>query len=507
MKKIICLGLISLALCIGLPQSSFAQDAIKIKKVNYLGHKYNGQINKKKVPTGRGVLTIGDLTIKGTFNGNVVTDAIVDVECKEIKGAIMFDESDYFTIKSGSIIKVNYAREKDHTFIDDSIELPVNRDSIIDPYTFLRSQAIPIPILKDVPKELNPPQNFGSYELQHTEEEYTTMEQASLGRQFLNAVKSRASIWENNNSNMIEVKHTRHEFISRENDWIKVSSEVKNLKDSEGRIWNYERLKDKVYYDVTYPNGSFYQYTPDGSIGCVVYSDGSKMKFYHGQVGFGKDYTVKGEFDELKLFLENVNQKAIVPITGKLLPHNQLLYVSSDKYNFEDMQSKDVESFISDEIVPLFNLSSLHLKFEGKDEKECGEFQKGQYLSNKEKEAIAKAENEKRDKKIAEAEAWLESQYKRFTSRFGFDPRQQGIFALVKAGRSYDLVLDYLSFIHDLQYNANYVSERNKDLLVTRFYLKTDMGKSKNIQIVYMGNRTLGTFWTNGDKITSVTWY
>ena len=92
MKKIICLGLISLALCIGLPQSSFAQDAIKIKKVNYLGHKYNGQVNKKKVPTGRGVLTIGDLTIKGTFNGNVVTDAIVDVECKENKGAIMFDE-------------------------------------------------------------------------------------------------------------------------------------------------------------------------------------------------------------------------------------------------------------------------------------------------------------------------------------------------------------------------------------------------------------------------------
>ena len=52
MKKIICLGLISLVLCISLPHSSFAQNTIK--KVKYLGHKYKGQVNKKKVPEGRG---------------------------------------------------------------------------------------------------------------------------------------------------------------------------------------------------------------------------------------------------------------------------------------------------------------------------------------------------------------------------------------------------------------------------------------------------------------------
>ena len=83
------------------PQSTFAKD--------YLGHPYEGKM-KKKVPMGEGVITIGNYTIEGTFNGNTISNATLDLKfLGYYKGTITFDESnDIMLQKDGCLTLIVY---------------------------------------------------------------------------------------------------------------------------------------------------------------------------------------------------------------------------------------------------------------------------------------------------------------------------------------------------------------------------------------------------------------
>lgn len=83
-----------------LPQEASA------KKIEYLGHAYNGKVNKQKIPEGLGKLTVKNLIIEGTFADRTVTDAIVKVDDgtplnNTFKGTVTYDESDKIRLKAG----------------------------------------------------------------------------------------------------------------------------------------------------------------------------------------------------------------------------------------------------------------------------------------------------------------------------------------------------------------------------------------------------------------------
>ena len=94
-----------------MPQNAVAKE----KKVKYLGHQYQGEV-EGKVPSGKGVINVGGLIIEGVFNSNSVTDAVVYKSeyvgrpNRKFIGLVSFDESNDVTLKSnGTIISVVYA--------------------------------------------------------------------------------------------------------------------------------------------------------------------------------------------------------------------------------------------------------------------------------------------------------------------------------------------------------------------------------------------------------------
>ena len=93
-----------------LPQQAMAKE----KKVKYLGHYYNGEVNKKKIPEGHGVMNIGGLLIEGIFDDHSATDAEVNIwdfhNC-QFKGNITYDSSNNITLKAGGVFTTEYYEE------------------------------------------------------------------------------------------------------------------------------------------------------------------------------------------------------------------------------------------------------------------------------------------------------------------------------------------------------------------------------------------------------------
>ncbi len=99
-KYITLLAAVLFSTMLTVPQDTAA------KKIEYLGHTYNGKVNKQKIPEGLGELTVKGLTIEGTFADRTVTDAIVKIKDgtplnNTFNGTITYDESDKIRLKAG----------------------------------------------------------------------------------------------------------------------------------------------------------------------------------------------------------------------------------------------------------------------------------------------------------------------------------------------------------------------------------------------------------------------
>lgn len=102
---------IVLVAVMALPQEASA------KKIEYLGHAYNGKVNKQGVPEGKGIMIINDLEVRGVFADRTVTDASVHYLVQQGKywggdsnftGTVIFDESDKITLKAGGKLNIKY---------------------------------------------------------------------------------------------------------------------------------------------------------------------------------------------------------------------------------------------------------------------------------------------------------------------------------------------------------------------------------------------------------------
>lgn len=103
-----------------LPQETSA------KKIEYLGHIYNGKVNSQKIPEGYGELRIKDVVISGTFADRTVTDAVVAIDnkvegahCCKFNGTVKYDESDNITLKAGGKLTIKYAEKEISPYKDE----------------------------------------------------------------------------------------------------------------------------------------------------------------------------------------------------------------------------------------------------------------------------------------------------------------------------------------------------------------------------------------------------
>ena len=226
---------------------------VTAKKLMYLGHEYDGKVNDRNLPEGKGKIDIGGLIIKGNFNGKTINDATFETEWLKYCGSIAYDREDNLTLKQGGQITSYYYIKEELKLFDygrhyggssygldgkqKSIKEVLTQDSIVNNNS-LKEAILKLPYtfeMDNVPSELQPPTNVKTYgEYQLEKYEYT-----DIRGKF------------------------RLIYLVPQNPQSSILNKVKDYRDEQGRIWNYSESKDffgkvKIRYNVNYPEGSTY---------------------------------------------------------------------------------------------------------------------------------------------------------------------------------------------------------------------------------------------------------
>ena len=104
MKRFL-LPIIAIILTLGVAHNAVAQNPVKT--VKYFNHVYEGEVGKKKVPDGKGVMLFDGFKVFGIFQGNEVFDAvlIIDGSLVSYRGNLRFDNSQNVTLQPGGKIE------------------------------------------------------------------------------------------------------------------------------------------------------------------------------------------------------------------------------------------------------------------------------------------------------------------------------------------------------------------------------------------------------------------
>ena len=312
-----------------IPQNAVA----KHKKIMYLGHQYDGKINKENIPSGRGKIKIGELTIRGDFNSNTVNNAIVykevvkrvqfrdPVHCvddyvqvhnREYWGTVTFDNSNNITLKKNGTIKTYVYKEHagdipwaahnwpGYEFInmkgynqkgyyqltlDDQLEsdLIVNSNNFEPNKVKLKIMFNFIDII-DIIEKTN---SDYSYEVKEFKQNILE----------LNPPKNKMSFEFESELQEISLeisKEVRTDYkprtmktkITKSGYLIPQPGMITNCKDENGRVWNicnYRSDGTKCQFSVQYPDGSFYEYMGNNTKYKAINHCG--IKFYYNTIG------------------------------------------------------------------------------------------------------------------------------------------------------------------------------------------------------------------------------
>ena len=83
------------------------------KKLVYLGHEYNGKVNDKNIPEGKGKIDNGGLIIEGIFDGKTINDAKFQTEWLSYNGTITYDREMKVILKQGGKLNKFYYKENE----------------------------------------------------------------------------------------------------------------------------------------------------------------------------------------------------------------------------------------------------------------------------------------------------------------------------------------------------------------------------------------------------------
>lgn len=483
-NKFKVITIITMNLLWGVPQNATSQKSNnKVKKVEYLGYKYKGQVNADKIPDGEGQITIGNLIINGFFNGTTVSDAKVTNENgTRFEGNISFDANNQIELKSGGVYVVYY-RNIYHT--KDRLETrdTLSQDRKVDSNNFEPSSASITRELSSskISSSLNPPSKF-YYKVPLRKGEYTIYGSPE--------------------------KHIG--FIDDTNDGKKDEDRVKinKIKDCQGRLWTYSRSKSSKgvvdSYRVMYPDKSYFSHV-DGEYDSwkIYYPDGKSLTS-QGRLTIPEgvlDLYYPHEYDGANVFVK-LNGSKTIPNTKSSKKELKMEYKNND---ISAMSNDAIKSFVKEKLMPYINANgNTSIKLTNKDHQEIGVYyyENDKFVSEieRKKEADAKEAAEEKARKAKEAaeEKAYQAEIASFTKRFGFNPVGKKVGQLTTVGRSFKLLREW---------NAYVASHYALLYSYMRFNLSIDHGNSKCYDMILDDMRKVGYIWVRGDKVSSVVWY
>ena len=471
----------------GIPQNAFSQEnKNKVKKVDYLGHKYKGQVNADKIPDGKGNITIGDFYIAGYFEGSTVSGATVSKtygDGADFLGTIQFDASNQIELKAGGVYIIPYRNiyhTQDRLITRDTLR----QDKIVDSNSFEPKSAS---ITKEMfpsrmNRSLNPPSRF-YIKVPLRKGEYTIYGSPEKHIGFIDDIIDD------------ERRNVDAELF-----------EIKNFKDNQGRVWDYKRSERAgrsgrfVSYKVTYPNGNYYSHQEDEEFDQwkIYYPDGQSLTS-EGEYTIPEgvlSFHFSTKFESADDFLKWSNSKEI----HKARSFDNKLDFTFNNSDYLTMSNDAIETFVKEKLMPYIDGDNdTEITLINKDGVEIGKYNygNGQYVSKIEREA---AEEAKRKAEEAKTEKELKAKIAPFTKRFGFNPDGKVGKQLITYGRSLSLLKDWYYF------------RKNHELPYYFFNLHQDLGSQKCYGIYYAkdydsnNGKRQGYIWVKGDRIISVEW-
>lgn len=413
-KKLFVLTVTALIIALGMSQSVMAKE----KKVKYLGHNYKGEVNDQKVPAGKGTMNVNGLIIEGVFDAHSATDAVVERTAylgtpnTTFKGMITYDESENIVLKAGGILSTKYyfsVRKNSRSLENkepDYIRETLKEDRIINSNNF-ETKELQLPLLFDreierQSKVLSDLNYLRELKIPNLEANY------SVGLTHITYYKGQ-------NVNMdVFVAYKDHE---------KDDITIDNYKDSESRIWNYNRRCsssgiEAEMISVYYPDGSnlSISYEAKGYSGLYSWEweihnpNGKKVKASKRSenaimlLDLGK-VQIKSNFDLDKfyrIFRQRKEDAFSFDVSAGTYHSDNLnryfdACVVSNSIDLTKSTNVEIEKLLSEEVVPYTKFDDGILVC---DKSELGFYRNGKYTTIQQ----FKEEEEKNKNQIKEAE-------------------------------------------------------------------------------------------------------
>ena len=384
--------------------------SVMAKKIEYLGHYYNGKVNKQKIPEGEGGILIADVAVFGTFNANNITNVKIETDWIKISGAISFDESDRIMVKAGSnisstvylsstmkYISTEESLKKSLGVVSHVFQKTLEKDSIVDLASTHADFYVSAKIAELAP---NPPTIMSHIhaELVPIEISHNVKVPTIGGGYSLQTAKRQTKIYK------VEKRIEEIEY------------RLDNYKDKYGRIWNVSGPKTKWLRcagKVTYPNGSYIKTDEEGIVKEweINYPNGFVLKYNQGtgQRVIYSDGTIIN-------FTTNYDKNFNYYISSTEINSEELYEIIFPKSQISKLSSKEIVKLINEKVSQAFGHYKFHNNFDngknyyglyvydGDRNNHIGNYYSddGVYISNKE-QAAKKAEAEKKAQQAEDA--------------------------------------------------------------------------------------------------------
>lgn len=469
MKKKTFIAILAVVFAVmAMPQNAVAKE----KKVTYLGHEYQGEVDENNNPCGKGVMNVGGLIIEGFFDPNSAKEALVykhdyiNNPKTKYQGTVLFDESDGITLAAGGtyLFFIYYKVNSDNiinTSKDDGFWLNVKltRDCSEINYDSFELDEMPV---KD---KFKPVFNF------RDPDDLKELNPSELPFLLHLKMKSYYEKDKKQNDKLVPVKA----FVYSDN--YKKPDSVVNSKDDQGRIWNW---KGSNSWSVIYPDSSFIVYNRDENtvkdLWKIGFPDGRVYECKKGHdISVGNGFRLEGSLWNGKFVKFKNSNSSLIP--DYLFQSSNELDLYSDNYDLEKLSDIEVNKLIKENVFLAYNPKEIFIR--NKDGKKIGLFKDGSYLSYAQKEANDKAEAKR------QGAYW--------TKKLGFNPLGKPLKSIIKSGSSFAAIKEFYSQEGSI-----------------RFDLSIDHGSSKCYDIIdrlAYPQRNLGYIWVSGNKITTVAWH
>lgn len=462
MKKIHFL-LVTFLLLMGLPLQSTA------KKVVYLNHQYDGKV-KQGEPMGKGKIKIGDVIIKGIFNGTSVTEATINTNpyALEYIGDLSFDESDMLTLKKGSLSLI-YKDGNENKVFKEIIE----KDSVINANEFIFGVGKPNINLK-----------FGLNEI---------CSMFNSSNMSFNIYGLKVDFFSLKETPFIVVDAPYYMLKMMSVDYNTITKGNTKFYDEKNREWNF--FGSRKYRVV---DGSSY-----------IKDDGFDLYY---SIDVGNDITVCNNYIGNNNFRVNSCLKSAT-IFELFETRNLKIYDKSPQggipkiYISNDISTLD-EREITQGIIDFLNNNGLqYAPFYLEHHNEVYVYQinsnnvigryylkERKYLSN---ESVRKKKQQEYEEEQAEKDAADEAESRKLINKMGFNPLKMHYKEVVTVGRKFS----------DLQwYYSNYARYTTMGTFRYTFKLSSQSYSSTKYHF-YINDDWVGTVWVSNDKISSVSWH